>query len=245
MKLDRKVSVVLLVVIMLFIQGCANSDKRLALNDLQKIDSLKVVRHESPKLLKATAGSQAIAITGVMFGALGGAFGAALSMAAEAKAGSALAEQCNLPDFGELVFNRFVERMPVEMAGWPKMDVEKPPVADDLVLKGYSLLIEVGQIRVKNGTGFAAATTARMVDLGSNVLWERKTIYTSEKFDRCTTLEELEADSGRLLREEFEYAAEKTVSDFIAHLKGEPSEVEKPEQKEAAKQEDGTEAGTL
>ncbi|HWR57443.1 MAG TPA: hypothetical protein VN328_01025, partial [Thermodesulfovibrionales bacterium] len=125
MKRNRRLVVALVLAAALLIQGCATSDKRLAMNELHKIDSLKVVRHESPKLLKATVGSQAIVLTGIMFGAIGGAFGAALSIAAEAKSGSALAEQCSLPDFGELVFNGFIRRASAEIPNWPKMEVEK------------------------------------------------------------------------------------------------------------------------
>ncbi len=242
--IEKKLFIIFLVVTLLFIQGCATSDKRLALNELQKIDSLNMVRHESPTLLKETIGSQAIAFTGIMFGAIGGALGGALSIAAEQKAGKALAEKCSLPDFGELVLNRFVEQIPAEIPGWPKMDVEKTPVNDNFVLKsGYSLLIEVGQIRVKTGTGFAVGTTVRMIDAEENVLWQRKMTYTSKQFNRCTILEELEADNGKLLREEFDFAAEKIISDFIAHLKGLPSEAEKSERRGASKQEDSGKVG--
>lgn len=242
MKPDRKLVVVLLITL-LFIQGCATTDKRLALNELEKIGSMKVVRYETPKLLKATAGSQAIAITGIMFGALGGAFGGALSIAAESRAGRALAEECNLPDFGEVVLNGFVERVPAEVPGWPTMDVERIPVGEEIAFKsGYSLLIEVAQVRVKDGSGLSTTTTAQLVDSDRNVLWQRKMTYTSEKFNRCTSLEELEADKGKLLREELAYAAEKTIVDFIDHLKGVPLGPEKMEEKEAVRQEGSAEA---
>lgn len=221
MNRGKKGFVVFLIVAILFVQGCASTDKRLALNELQTIDSLKVVRHETPKFLKTTAGSTAIVLTGIMFGAVGGALGGALSYAAEAKGGSDLIKTCNLPDFGELVFNKFIDRVPREMPNWPRMEIEKKPIEEDFnFVSGHLLVLDVALVKIAGGTGFVTSTTARIVDSKQNMLWQRKMSYESREFNRSTTLGELEADNGKLLREEFDFAAEKTISDFVSHLKG-------------------------
>ncbi len=232
----RKRFIILLLLIILF-HGCAGSDKRLDVNQLQQIDSVKVVLHKTPSLMKETSASQTALMTGIMFGAIGGAIGGAISVVAEAKAGEEVAEKCNLPDFGEIVLNKFKENLDKKMTGWPRIELEKNPIDDTFISNsGCKLILNVRNMRLANGIGFSTATTAQLIDYNKNVLWKRTMSYTSKKFNRFKTLKELEADNCKLLHEEFDYAAENTVSDFIAHLKGEIDEVKKLEEKSAFNQ---------
>ncbi len=45
--------------------------------------------------------------------------------------------------------------------------------------------------------------------------------YGSADFERCTDLTKLEADEGKLLHEERQYAADQTVSYLVSRLKEE------------------------
>jgi hypothetical protein len=113
------------------IQGCATADKALSAKDIGYISSVKAVRYGSPLLMKKTAGSQAAAFTGVMFGAIGGAVGGAISMDMMMKGGKELMQKCGLPDFGQLVFEDFTARIPEELPQFSNLTVEHEPVGRD------------------------------------------------------------------------------------------------------------------
>ena len=59
----------------------------------------------------------------------------------------------------------------------------------------------------------------KMRDQQGNLLWQRLYQYRSKDFNRLKPLSEWLSQGGRPLREELEYAADKTVEDFINHLK--------------------------
>jgi hypothetical protein len=66
---------VVVAICLLFTQSCATVTKSIPKDEFRKIPSIRLVRSASPDLLKPTAGSQAIALTGVFFGAIGGGIG--------------------------------------------------------------------------------------------------------------------------------------------------------------------------
>jgi hypothetical protein len=219
MKRENKLFAAFLILMLLVVQGCATAEKRLAVDDFRKIDSLKVVRHKSPQLLKETIGSKTIAITGIMFGAIGGGIGGGLSYAKEANDGKDLMQRFNLPDFGEIVMQKFADNVSKEIPGWPAMTIEGVPVEGDVIDNQHNLIVlGVNLIKVADGPGLSTVTTIHMKDSNNNMLWQKRFSYKSKDFSRCTRLDELEADNGKLLHEELNFAADKTIAEFVNHL---------------------------
>ena len=209
-------------VIIALSQGCAPHDKPLVLNEAKTITSIKVARYESACILEKTAGSQAAAFTGVMFGAIGGAIGGAISYSMESSNGKALAVRCGLSDFDQLVLEGFVQRLESDFPDWPKPVVEQYPIKDETSLdhSACNFVLKAG-IQV-DSSGLTTATFAKMIDPKQQVIWEKSFTYKSADFARSHSLKELEADNGKLLKEEMAFAAEKTASNLIGHLKGGP-----------------------
>ena len=201
--------------------GCATSDKRLVMGDLSTVETMTIARFNTPPLLKETIGAQAVGVTGVMFGAIGGGIGGALYYKMMESSGKAVQEQCNLPDFCELIVEEFREKLPQKVEDWPEIDVAINPV-DKNFKNGseYVLLIGVGMLKIRNGRGLIAITTAQLRDSQDQILWKKRFDYESKKFDRPSGLKELEANHGTLLKEEYKFAAEKAVQVFIEHLNG-------------------------
>ncbi|MBI5745739.1 MAG: hypothetical protein HZA13_01905 [Nitrospirae bacterium] len=187
---------------------------------MQKIATLKIARFNSPLLLKETTGSKVAGVTGVLFGAIGGGIGGGIQYKMEEGNGRELQERFKLPDYGELVMNNFLKRAPIEVSNWPQMIPENSPVKDDSNISGHRLLIKVDMIKVKDGAGFLAETTASLQDAEKNILWQKKFRYESKNHSRVSDLGKLEEENGGLLREEYEFAAEKTTSNLIEDLNG-------------------------
>lgn len=211
--------IILLFLVVAFVAGCA-TDRQLSRSEFQKVTTLNIARFNSPPLLKETTGSKVAGVTGVLFGAIGGGIGGAIQYNMEESNGRELQEKFKLPDYGELVMNSFIKRAPMEVSNWPQMVQENSPVKDDSNFSGHRLLIKVDIIKVKGGAGFLAETTARLQDSEKNILWQKKFRYESKNFSRTSDLGKLEEENGRLLREEYEFAAEKTTSSLIEDLKG-------------------------
>lgn len=214
-------SFLVLLSMLLCLSGCASPDKRLSKSDLDVVKSVKLARLSPPPLLKETVGAQAVAITGIMFGAIGGGLGGAIYYKMIESAGKEVQEKCALPDFSELVMNKLAERIPREVERWPVMVPEKDPVTPEYANgSDHTLLVRVHLLKIRNGQGLVAGVTTLLHDPQSNVLWQKRFSYISSNYDRIGELEMLEADNGKLLREEYEYAAEKAVSTFIEDLRG-------------------------
>ena len=113
---------IILNLVVIFVAGCA-TDRQLSRTELQKVATLKIARFNSPPLLKETTGSKAIAVTGVLFGAIGGA----MQYKMEESNGRELQQKIKLPDYGELVMNNFIKRAPMEVSNWTQMVPENSP----------------------------------------------------------------------------------------------------------------------
>jgi len=79
-----------------------------------------------------------------------------------------------------------------------------------------------GKVTPGLAEGFLSITNVKMVDNKGEMLWEKEFIYKSQEFGRGRELEEFKAEDGKLLKDEIEFAAEKTASAFIEHLKPNP-----------------------
>jgi len=204
------------------IQGCATANKPLTVKNMEEVTSIKVVRTGYPGYLMETAGSQAAAFTGIMFGAIGGAVGGGISASMQAKSGKELAEKYCLPDVNKLITERFVERVRTDLPDWPKLEVIETPVEKEYKPgPDYVLMIKGGVVNVNSmAYGFSMGATASMTGPGGEVVWERGYLYKSSDFSKKRSIESLEADNCKLLKEELDFAVDQIVSEFIRHLKG-------------------------
>jgi len=99
---------------------------------------------------------------------------------------------------------------------------EKEPIAGDYSHKSGTILVfkvESLAIHANQDYGFISMVMVTMKDSENNTLWEKGFIYTSKAFGRAKSQDEYKADNFKLLNEEMEFAAEKTVADFIEHFK--------------------------
>lgn len=229
---------------LLLSQGCAATiDRPFIQKDPQKLSPLRVIRYKTPELQKATPGDIApglilgTLITAPLFiipplggAALGGVTGA-MTEAKRAGAGKQLRESLGLPDFGEVVMKKFVERAGKELPELPAMAVQVGPVEETpLYESGAFLELKVDSVVLvvasDEKAGFGALVTAALNDFHSNVLWQKRVNYAQSldaatRSSRGRPLKEFEADNGKLLKEEMDFAAETLVSNLIAHFKGE------------------------
>lgn len=208
---------ILLCVASLVFQGCATyRDKAFVKQDMMSLSPLKVVRHETPSFNKLTPGGTAGGLL------LGGVIGLAIS--AELS-GKKLREKIEIPDFGQLVMDKFVARAEKEILNWPAMDIEQKPLDSEYSHKsGNTLEFKLPYnpyLTFEKGGCFGSVTTVTLKNTNGNILWKKTFAYLSKTYDRQRKIEEFEADSGKLLKEEMNFAAEETVSDFIKHFKGE------------------------
>jgi hypothetical protein len=228
---------------MLLLAGCASSNKRFAKQDKSSSDPVKVCRYETPVIMKST-GTETALLALVTLAAPGGS--ALLVVGDEFAKARGLGTQTRIPDFGSLVMNKFLAQIKNERPDWPALIVIQDPLKEDFPEKCTVMEFKVsrvaygsidltrGGIALERGldkgvisNGFLSKTSVTMKDPQGEVLWHKSYVYLSENFDRNMSVDELEADDFSLLKEEMEFAAEKTVEDFIAHLNSQPEREEK------------------
>lgn len=218
-------------------QGCASrSNQALLKNDLATLGPIKMVRYETPGILKSSG-----AETGVMaLATLAVPGGSALFVVGDvySKARGA-ATQSLIPDFGSLVMDKFAECVHQTEHGWPELSVVREPLMEELNERTTTIELDVkrlayGSIDLTRGgiildrgmdkgvvvDGFLSKTMVTLKNPLGEILWQKSYVYLSKDYDRGMSLDELEANDYSLLKEEMTFAAEKTVLDFINHLNG-------------------------
>ncbi|MDP2278569.1 MAG: hypothetical protein Q8K51_10145 [Nitrospirota bacterium] len=216
----KKITVWLMIFVFIvstsFLHGCATTPSTpFVKKDISTISPLKVVRYETPEIKVYTLGRVLLGATigAVLFAGVGAGFGVVL-------AGGKLEKETPIPDFGQLVMSKFIERVSKGIPNWPAMIIEEQPIKEEYSYKSGTILeFKVNQLTLEFGVGFSSIAVATMKDLEGNVLWEKGFFYSSKKFDRKRSIDEYKADDFKLLKEEIEFAADKTVSDFIEHFK--------------------------
>lgn len=225
---------VVLTVSLLILQGCASSSTQFTKKDMSSSEPIKVCRYETPGIMKST-GTETAFLALVTLAAPGGS--ALLVVGDEYAKARGSDTQTRIPDFGSLVMNKFLERIKNERPDWPALTVIQDPLKEDFSEKCTVIEFKVnrvaygsvdltrGGIALERGldkgvvsSGFLSKATVSMKDSQGEILWQKSYVYLSENFDRNMSLDELEADNFNLLREEIEFAAEKTADDFIEHL---------------------------
>jgi len=219
----------------LFLNACASSDKKLV-KSIPSAEPIKVCRYETPGIMKST-GTETFLMAAIEMGAPGGS--ALLVLGDEYNRARGSGTQSKIPDFGSLVMDKFVEQVKVAKPDWPQLSVILTPLQEDFSEK--CMVIEFKVSRVAYGSldltkggivfergldkglvtnGFLSKTMVTMKDSEGEVIWEKSYIYLSDNFGREKSLDELEADDYKLLKEEMAFAAEKTAEDFVEHLTG-------------------------
>jgi hypothetical protein len=130
-------------------------------------------------------------------------------------------ERLGLPDFGQLVMKKFVERAPEQIPNWPKMVVEDTPIDEAPSHdRGYQLTFRVSFVIVRSygELGLSTHSGSELLAPDGSLLWRRYSSYSQSQAGRAKELDVLEADGGKLLKEEMNFAAEKTAQDFIDHM---------------------------
>ena len=204
----------LVIVVLLTLVGCA-TNKPMEAKQLETISSVEVARYPTPEIQRHSGAT--IGVGGLLLGGFG-------MEAAGAVAGKALRERCKLEDFGALLIREFVEQVPKQIPTWPSMRVREAPIEAGYVVKDAYLLSfkPIGVILFTFGAkGLLANVTATLVSPGGEEIWNFMSSYSQKKAGRERELEELEADSCRLLKEEMQYAAHIMAGQFITNLSGE------------------------
>jgi len=135
-----------------------------------------------------------------------------------------MVEKYNLQDPGQIITSKFVEFAPKEINNWPTMNVIDNTIDDEYVYKNVLLEIipELMSFGSRGeGKGLYLITIARMRDEKRNIIWEDKFIYRSRDYGRDKDLEIMEADEGKLIKEEILFGTEISAKKFIMSLKGE------------------------
>jgi hypothetical protein len=221
---------------LLFLNACASSEKKL-LKGIPSVEPIKVCRYETPGIMKST-GTETALLAAITAAAPGGT--ALLLLGDEYNRARASGTQSKIPDFGALVMDKFVERVKTARPDWPQLSVIPTPLQEDfsekctvvefkvsrvaygsLDLTRGGVVFERGLDKGLVSTGFLSKTMVTMKDSEGEVIWQKSYIYLSDNFSREKSLDELEADEYKLLKEEMVFAAEKTAEDFVEHLIGE------------------------
>ncbi|MCL5022450.1 MAG: hypothetical protein M1497_03625 [Nitrospirae bacterium] len=242
MNKGRVVLLVLAASCMLLLLGCASGDKKFAQKDLSALEPVKVCRTETPHIMKSS-GTETALLALVTLAAPGGT--ALLVVGDEYAKARGSGTQTQIPDFGFLVMDKFLTRLRNEKADWSAFTVIKEPLKDlpekctviefkvnrlaygSLDLTRGGIVLERGLNKGVISKGFLSKTTVTMKDAEGETLWQKSYLYLSENFDREMSMEELEANQFDLLKDEMDFAADKTAADFVEDLTRAPKEVAK------------------
>ncbi len=233
MKSRRLVVTLAVVVVAFLVQGCASSTP-LTKKDFPSSEPIKVCRHETPGIMKSTSAENAI----FALAAIGAPGGSALLVLGDQYARArGLSTQTVIPDFGALVMDKFLARMRADHPDWPPLIAIQEPLKEDfsekltvielnvrrvaygsLDLTRGGIILERGVDKGFASTGFLSKATVTIKDAQGEVLGQKSYLYLSENFDRAMSLDELEANDFTLLKEEIDFGAEKTATDFVEYL---------------------------
>jgi hypothetical protein len=217
--------------------GCsAKYNQSLIKKDPALLGPIKVVRLETPGILKssgAEAGFLALATVAVPGGS-------ALLLVGDAYGKARGADSQNMiPDFGAVVMEKFLKGIPKAEPTWPQLTVVSAPIKEPIIEQSTVIEFDVkrlaygsidlarGGIAFEHGLdkglivdGFLSKTVVTMKAPDGEVIWQKSYLYLSQDYDREMSLDVLEANNFDLLKEEMLFAAEQTAQDFLNHLNG-------------------------
>jgi hypothetical protein len=200
--------------ILVIICGCATGNISLSQKEFDKLRSMKLVRYETSKLQIHT-GSTMVA-GGLLFGGFG-------MEALGREKGKELTEKCSLPDFSKLTIEMFVNKVSNEIKDWPSMTVEENPVEDDYVSQTDHLMtFKTGMLWLYSFGAMKGLNTlveAKITTPSGERVWRQTYFYQQKKFGEVPDIEVFEAENCRVLKEQLNFAANQTASEFIKDLK--------------------------
>jgi hypothetical protein len=203
------------------IQGCALPNQPYVKKEASEATPLKVVRYSAPDVRRYAIGEGiAIFVAGsVILSPFVG-----LPLACIYHDINKLPDDKEIPDYGKLVMDKFVNRAKNEIPGWPAMIVEEKPIWEaSQDESNYILEFKADSLEIKNSKGLRFTTIVTMKDKENNIIWEKGYKYISEQFNHQVNYDQLKIDNYKLLKEEMAFAAEATVTDFIDHFKNSQS----------------------
>lgn len=205
------------------LQGCAQ-DKSLVKKDALTLSPIKCIRYETPSILRSTM-TETFFLTTAAVALPGGSVLMVLSD--EYSKAKGMEMQMKIPDFGNLVMTKFIDKLGQEKNNRPSLTVENKPVTEEFSESCMMIEFKVNRLAYGyldfirgGGNGFLSKTVVTMKDPAGDVLWQKFFTYLSKDYNRDKNIDEFEADDGTLLKDEMEFAADKTASDFINHLNG-------------------------
>lgn len=223
-----KVKAILTIFILSFslflMQGCAG-DRAFVRNGQTAIAPLKIVRYKTPGIIRKNA-NETFILSAATVALPGGTVLTAIGDDYAKARGENMQQQ--LPDFGQVVMHKFIERLDKGQANWSKLIVEDKPAIEghietETLLEFRVQRLAYGYLDFINGGGhgFLSKTVVTMKEPKGKVLWQKSFTYSSKDFNRGKEIDAFEADNGKLLREELEFAIEKTVAAFIEDFNAE------------------------
>jgi hypothetical protein len=154
----------------------------------------------------------------------GGAAGAAILLGSlpavliAVSEGKKMIETYSLPHYGRLVLDNFLTHATDELRYWPEVIVEQNEEKASKLAEGQFLLeIRPKIIRVRYfllHKGLNSITTALLKDSTGQVIWQSSFEYRSEDYGRNAHIDQWEENEGKLLKEEWAFAAEETATFF-------------------------------
>jgi len=207
------------VVACLLLQGCALPNQPYLKKDAAEATPLEIRRIETPnhRVYSPLGMASTMIISGILFGAIGAGIGYSVHYITTIQFSNP-----DVPDYGKMVTDKFIDRSAKEIPNWPSASIADQPVSSDAPVaeKGYTLTIKIKDIRIVTDSGLGIQSEIKMVDKDNNVIWEKGYFYDPNNFSRHCNYECLKADNYKRLKDEFTYASDVTVNDFIAHFKG-------------------------
>lgn len=223
-RVDVYLSIFTLALSLVFISGCA-TDKAFVRNGQPAIAPLKIVRYKTPGIIRKNV-NETFLLSAAAVALPGGTVLTAIGDDYAKSRGESMQQQ--LPDFGQLVMQKFVEQLGKRQAIWSKLIIEDKPAIEghietETLLEFRVQRLAYGYLDFINGAGhgFLSKTVVTMKEPRGKILWQKSFTYSSKDFDRGREIDAFEADDGKLLKEELAFAIEKTVAAFIEDFNAE------------------------
>lgn len=207
----------LVIAICVVLQGCSLPNQPYVKKDASEAKPLEIRRIETPnhRVFSPLGMASTMIVGGVLFGVLGAGVGYGIHYLTSIQSSNP-----EIPDFGKMVTDKFIERSAKEIPNWPIMNVVDTPVEANALpaQSGYTIVVKVADIRMVTNSGLGIVTVIKMFDQNNNAVWEKGYLYDPHNFSRGVDYETLKADNFKRLKEELVYAADITVTDFITHF---------------------------
>jgi len=189
---------------------------------LSHYSSMKVVRHKTPGFAKVTVADFIIGSAAGAGVGIGGSSG--YRMVKTLAAGEKLVEKYNLPDYGVLLLKKFVKRASVQLPGWPMMIAVSNPVGEDYTDTGPFMELHLHEpvfktFGILSSAGLETRVIIKINRADGSTIFRGTAHYMSKYYDRDRKWKDFEADNGRAMREEIDFAADAVARQIVELFK--------------------------